>query len=200
MTTHHKLHLQIRPHEHRPARRHPRSAAHWQWALPVVGGVMGVVVGGLLLLTLMGVWQARRNATPPVARYMQVFGPKAQVVTDLYQMSLTGEVTTVATDAAFTPAPGDDIIIVPMIITNAGAQTRNFIPSTQIYLRDDEGMTYTMHPTLALTKPIPAAELKHGESAQGQVSFEVPKRISNFRLYIDSNWAGMAPVVFKISR
>lgn len=181
---------------HRPVKRHPRTVKHLSWALPVFAGVIGLV----LALGVVLAYQQRRtdviaNLAPRHARITTA----NQAKTDLYDIKL-GELRTVETDQAFTPEVSQNIVIVPVELTNRGKSTYNFFPSIQTYIRDSEGSTYTMHPTIALKDPLPAGELTSGKTLKGELSYAIPKTLQRFRIYFDMGWGDMAPAVFEVNR
>lgn len=187
-------------HHHTPQERHPRTGRHWHLLMPIIAGFLGLVIGGGMLLAVAGAVQSQRNAAPSKAVAPLVFGPQAQVTTNMYQANLVGDIKVVQNEPAFKPAEGNEIIILKMSLTNTTNSLQHFLPSFHTYIRDEEGQTFELHPTLSVTDPLPAADLNPGESVSGELSYEIPKNLKNFRFYVDPYWDRMAPVVFRLSR
>jgi hypothetical protein len=168
--------------------------------MPVAAVFLGLVVGGGFLLALQAKWQADDAVGHRLASYGRSLGPKAQAETDIYKMRITSSVTTVANDPAFTPAAGQDLVVFAISVTNRSQAIQPFLPSVQTYIRDDEGGTYPMHPSVGATNPLPATDLHPGETVSGQLSYAIPSTLKHFRFYVDPQWQGMTPVVFNLNR
>ena len=118
--------------------------------------------------------------------------------TAAYDVSLTGVTEDATPDPAFTLETGYTFLIFDITVTNRSAGTLDFVPVNQLYVRDNQGDTFTMHPASKLTKPIAATKLEPGQSATGQVSFAIPKKLARPLLYVDPQWDDLAPIVFDV--
>ncbi len=103
-------------------------------------------------------------------------------------------------DPAFKIAPSETMLILDIKITNRTAKDQDLVPVNQLYVRGREGEAATMHPTLALTRPLAATTLAPGATVTGQVSFNVPKSLAHPLVYFDPGWGGFGPVVFDSMR
>lgn len=101
-------------------------------------------------------------------------------------------------DPAFTIADSDTILSLTIAITNTSDVAQDLYPASQFYIRSNDGMAYQMHPTVFLTKPLQAGPVKPGESALGEISFAIPKSLSQPLLYIDLGWNNYVPVVYDV--
>ena len=99
-------------------------------------------------------------------------------------------------DMAFTIDPSETMLILDVTITNNTPGTQHLLPSIQFYARSDEGDYAALHASMYAKNPIPAMDLKPGESASGEVSFNVPKRVARPLVYIDTGWDDSVPVIF----
>lgn len=190
-------HVKGAAHAHKPSDRHPQTVKHLHWGLPIAAGVFGILVG---LGVVLAYQQQRINTISALApRHARI--AKGEVLrTDLYNIKVTSEMRTVAQDPAFAVAADEDIVIVSMEITNRSDQEFGFFPSVHTYLRDNEGRSYMMHPTVMMKSPLPATDMKPGQTVKGELSYAVPARLKTFRMYVDPQWGDMAPAVFKLHR
>lgn len=99
-------------------------------------------------------------------------------------------------DMAFTIDPSETMLILTVTLTNNTTRTQHLLPSIQFYTRSNEGDYAALHASMYAQNPIAAKDLKPGESASGEVSFNVPKRVARPLVYIDTGWNDSAPVVF----
>ncbi len=178
---------------HHPTARHPRTAHHIKWSLPSAAVIIGLVVGfGIVMLSR----SSSMTFTPHLLHTHSVtVGETAR--SDIYEMTVS-RLVRVESDVAFPPAAGDDILVVTLKLQNTSHQSLGFFPSIQTYIRDDQGNTYVMHPTLAMADPLPAGDIAAGQTVTGQLSYEIPKKLTTFRLYVDPAWLQMVPVVFEL--
>ena len=175
-----------------PAARHPRTAQYANWLLPLGARAIAVMVGAGLLAALRGHQAA---VLPPYPARVGALGQ--HFYTGLYTISATGykEITQ---DPAFAPAAGSAIGVTTVSVKNNDNQPHQFYPALHTYVRDDEGVTYPMHPTVMLQQPLPAGMIAPGATVTGELSYEVPQRAGRLRLYIDPAWNGTGPVVFQL--
>lgn len=102
------------------------------------------------------------------------------------------------TDYAFTIGPSETMLIMDISITNLSADSQHLIPVSQLYVRTDEGDYAALHASMYVTNPLQATDLKPGQTATGQISFNVPKRAARPLLYVDTGWDSYAPIVFDV--
>lgn len=102
------------------------------------------------------------------------------------------------TDYAFTIDPNQTMLIMNIKITNKTAETQHLIPSSQFYVRSDEGDYSSLHASMYVTTPLSATDLKPGQSASGQISFAVPTSVARPLLYVDTGWNSYTPLVFDV--
>lgn len=101
-------------------------------------------------------------------------------------------------DYAFTIDPSETMLLMHLKVTNESPTVQHFFPSIQLYVRSDEGDYAALHASLYAKSPIPATDLKPGESVEGDVSFNVPKRVARPLLYIDTGWSNYGPLVIDV--
>lgn len=99
-------------------------------------------------------------------------------------------------DYAFTIDPSETMLIMDIVITNETKETQHLLPSIQLYARSLEGDYAQLHASMYVTDPLPAKDLKPGETAKGQISFNVPKHIGMPLVYIDTGWDNYGPIIF----
>ncbi len=112
------------------------------------------------------------------------------------RVSNVGENT--AVDHAFPLAENETMLIMDIAITNRTEQTQQLFPSTQLYVRSDEGDYAPMHASSHIKNPLGATDLRPGQSASGQISFAVKKHLSRPLLYIDTQWNLSTPLVIDV--
>jgi hypothetical protein len=181
---------------HHPSQRHPLTVARVHKYMPIVAGGMGLVIG----LGVFLAWQQNRidmvaGLAPRHARVVSADMSR----TDLYEIKL-GAVQSIEKDPAFTPAPDQDIVIIPVTLTNHAKTNYQFLPALSTYIRDEEGGIYKMHPTVYLKNPLPAGDVAAGATVSGELSYAIPKTLKSFKFYVDAGWGDMAPAVFYIKR
>lgn len=101
-------------------------------------------------------------------------------------------------DMAFTIDPSETMLILDVRVTNKTTEIQHLLPSIQFYVRSNEGDYVSLHASMYVTNPIPAKDLKPGETVSGQVSFNVPKNLARPLLYVDTGWDDSAPVIFDV--
>lgn len=183
-------------HAHHPRDRHPQTMKHLHWVLPVTAGVFGILVG---LGVVLAYQQQRLDVVQALAPRHARIAKADRLLTDLYDIK-AGAVRVVDNDPAFAVGSDEDIVILTLEIKNRSDQEFGFFPSVHTYLRDNEGRTYVMHPTVMMKNPLPATDMKPGQTIRGELSYAVPSRLKLFRLYVDPQWGDMAPAVFPLVR
>lgn len=99
-------------------------------------------------------------------------------------------------DQAFTIDPSETMLIMDIKITNLSNSTQHLLPSIQLYARSDQGTNSALHASMYVTNPLKATDLAPGQSASGQISFNVPKIASRPLVYVDTGWDNYPPIVF----
>lgn len=103
-------------------------------------------------------------------------------------------------DVAFPLLEGNTMLILDISITNNTVTQQDFYPVNQLFVRDQEGGNYAPHASIYITNPIPAESLKPGQTVSGQISFEIPKRLTRPLLYVDLGWDNQLPIVYDVLR
>ncbi|MCA9327827.1 DUF4352 domain-containing protein [Candidatus Saccharibacteria bacterium] len=106
--------------------------------------------------------------------------------------------TNAETDPAFPLEPGKTRLTMEIKVTNTTAVEQQFIPVSQLYVRDSDGGFATLYPSSSATRPIEPADLKPGQSVSGQVSFAISNRTDTPLLYIDTMWDKSTPLVIDV--
>jgi hypothetical protein len=102
------------------------------------------------------------------------------------------------TDYAYGNNAEQTMLTLTVTITNKSSSTQHLIPVSQFYVRSDEGEYAAMHPSMYITQPLAADELKPNQTATGQISFSVPKKAAHPLLYVDTTWGNVVPIVFDV--
>jgi Domain of unknown function (DUF4352) len=101
-------------------------------------------------------------------------------------------------DKAFALDPSNQYLIMDISITNNSGTVQDFYPTKHLYVRDIEGGYYPLHPSMKVTKPLGSGSIKPNETLAGEISFAIPKNVSNPKLYVDLGWNNMSPVVYSV--
>ncbi len=180
--------------------RHFRVRDHFMsWA--------GVLTSLIVLLIINAAYITNRiyhDSTQPAPR---VIANSNLVLTSLqadetknYTVKVSNVTESSAFDPAFTIDTTDTMLIMDISITNHTAGKQDLTPTTQLYVRDREGDTFVMHPSIAIKNPLAAASVLPGQTVTGQISFAVPKRLAHPLLYVDFGWTNQAPTVIDVLR
>lgn len=117
--------------------------------------------------------------------------------------ALQAQVRNVATelsDDLFQVSDIQAVLIMDITIKNTTTRTQQFIPVNQLYVRSEDGTHSALHMSSHAPKPIPASELKPGQSVSGQLSFVIPRSAERPLLYIDTGWDNSTPLVVDVLR
>jgi hypothetical protein len=101
-------------------------------------------------------------------------------------------------DRLFPILPSETMLIVNLSVTNISTVTQQFIPASQLYVRDNQGYLAVPHHSSFITNPILPVELAPGQTTTGQVAFNVPKTSSSPLVYIDTQWNNAGPIIFDV--
>lgn len=118
--------------------------------------------------------------------------------TKAYSLSVSNVTENSNFDPAFTIDPTHTMLIMDVSITNHSAGKQDLTPTTQFYVRDREGDTFVMHPSIRITNPLAATSIGAGQTVKGQISFDVPKKLAHPLLYVDFGWNDLAPTVIDV--
>lgn len=180
----HHRHLHIRDH-------------FMNWA-----GVLTVLLVMLILNTAYITNRVKADNPAPTPR---VIANSNTILTSLqsdetpaYTVSVKNVTENATVDQAFTIDPADTMLIMDISITNQTSAKQDLVPVNQLYVRDREGDTFMMHPSMLLKTPLAAASLAPGQTVTGQISFDVPKKLAKPLVYIDFGWNSQAPTVIDV--
>ncbi len=124
----------------------------------VIGVCSGLVVGFVIFMVLLTVDKRRDD--------QQVTGQHLDTKVLGWKVSTTG-------DEAFRPKPGYKFVIVDSLVQSRLTKGEWFAPALQSYVQDETGAHYQLSPLL-LDKPFDAREYAAGETATGELSYQVP--------------------------
>ncbi|HXH26260.1 MAG TPA: DUF4352 domain-containing protein [Candidatus Acidoferrum sp.] len=82
-------------------------------------------------------------------------------------------------------------------IDNHSSRAFNFFPSTQTFMRDDQGGYWQITPAM-LTYPFPDGSIAPGAKVRGELAYLVPNRTSGLYWYLDHIVPNNAPVTFVV--
>jgi hypothetical protein len=165
-----------------------------------------IIVGILVLLAISiiinSVYLVHRNnnskASTPQSNSGQVLTSLQTGFNGATQVRVSDVTENNSFDPAFTLDPTETMLIMSITITNLSAETQQLIPDTQLFVRTDQGNYSTIHASMFVTNPLSSVDLRPGQSASGQVSFNVPKVAEKPYLYIDTEWDNYTPLVFNV--
>ena len=179
----------------KPALHHGAEPKHhfapWLLAVAVVAAGVLMYAGARQLNA-----QAVEPAASPTARHYLLSNEVG--ATGAYVARISQVTETSAPDPAFAIDTAHTFLILNVAITNHLSGPVDFMPVNHLYVRDNEGGTFPMHPASSLTSPIAAGKLQPGQTVSGQVSFVIPKKLARPLLYVDPQWDDLAPIVFDV--
>jgi hypothetical protein len=129
-----------------------------------------------------------------------VLGTQQKAQTDVFDVAIQGVQKNSSKDYAFAYDENDVMLIVDVAVTNRTTKVQNLVPSSQLYIRTEDGLYITMHPSMYVRNQLPFGQVASGETVLGQVSFAIPKTLTRPLLYIDLGWDNHVPVVYDILR
>jgi len=162
----------------------------------------GFVVIIIALVTIVAIEVVTRprmtvvTATAPL--HSRILTSNEHGLADGYEVTISNVTVNNDQDQAFPLNADETMLILDMSITNHTTSTQDFVPVTQLYVRSREGNYYQMHASMHVQNPIAATSIEPEQTLSGQVSFAVPKRLSNPLLYIDTGWNDSTPIVFNV--
>lgn len=167
----------------------------------------GVLTSLIVLLIINGVYISNRISHDSPLPTPRIIANSNLILTSLqtdetpaYTVNVKNVTENSTFDPAFTIDTTDTMLILDIAITNHTSAKQDLVPTTQLYVRDREGDTFMMHPSVAIKNPLAAASVGAGETVKGQISFAVPKKLANPLLYVDFGWKNQAPTVIDVLR
>lgn len=115
-----------------------------------------------------------------------------------YDVAISNVTENADTDHAFPFAETETMLILDFRITNKTAAVQHLTPVNQLFIHDRDGGLYKMHASMYVTNPLAAQDLAPGDSAEGQISFAIPKTQTKPLLFVDPGWTNETPVVFDV--
>jgi|GEM_PF-1589266 len=98
------------------------------------------------------------------------------------------KVTYNAGQNGFVVPTGKQYIVIDATVSNASNKALFISPSTQTYIKDNDGRVYYLTPS-GLEDPFKAGDLIAGDKISGELSYMVSKD-KTYTLYIDAIWSG----------
>lgn len=150
------------------------------------------VLGAAILA--LGASTAYHFAARPVLRVTSMQTGKNGVLTS--KVESVGTIT--APDPAFAISPQESMLVMKLTVTNTSNQKQHFIPVTQLYVRSADGDYSALHPSMHVQHPLPASDLKPGQSTSGEITFAIPKNLATPLLYVDTGWNNAPPIIIDV--
>jgi hypothetical protein len=120
--------------------------------------------------------------------------------TPAYEVKISNVTENNVPDPAFTLAPGNTLLLMDISIKNLTGAPQELVPVSDLFVRDNEGDTFPLHPALVVKNPLPSTKVAPGQTVSGQISFEVPKKLARPLLYVDMQWSNLAPIVYDVMK
>jgi hypothetical protein len=169
---------------------------------------MNWVTAMIILLTILilnTVYIATRLSADKTVPTVKLTSDSTKILTSLqsdetsaYTVKVKNVTENATNDPAFTIDPDHTMLIMDISITNHTPGKEDLVPVNQLYVRDHQGDTFMMHPSMFLKTPLAATTLDPGATVQGQISFDVPKNLPNPLVYVDFGWNHDAPTVIDV--
>lgn len=157
------------------------------------------------LVVLAAVYTANKNAHIVYRSVESAPAAPTKVLTSqqlaesaVYKIAVSAVGETDKHDPAFTISDDETMLIATLTITNTSDHVQELIPATQLFVRNNQGNTYNMHPSVHVTDPMQSVKVAPGQTVKGQVSFAVPKSLERPLLYVDLGWGDFIPVVYDV--
>lgn len=101
-------------------------------------------------------------------------------------------------ELAFAYDPLETMLIATISVKNLTSKAQSFIPVNIVYVRGEDGSYAQLHPSTFVTNKFPDGYIQPGQTVTGQVSFAILKAVGHPKLYIDTGWSNLAPMVFDL--
>lgn len=117
----------------------------------------------------------------------------------------TGSYTITISNSFQSPSPvsdakagaGNTFLGFTISITNTAGKDFPVNPSTQLFVRDRQGNTYS-YKALNFDNALRSDTLPNGQTLSGQVAFEIPRNLARPILYIDLGWDQIQPIAVSV--
>lgn len=163
------------------------------------------IVGALVILPIFtlafaySLSTAKHNNPNLIQSAQYILSSSQQAQTDVFSVDIKKVTKNDNKDYAFEyDNTAETMLIVDLSIRNRTSVTQTLAPSAQLYIRTQDGLFVSMHPSMYITEPLQFEEVAPGNTMSGQVSFNIPKDMQRPLLYIDLGWGGHVPVVYDI--
>lgn len=169
---------------------------HLLFASFIVVLVAAVVIGGVYVSSHQPHIVYKSSSGFSSTDVSKVLTSSNTAVAGAFTAKISNVTETTKKDPTFPLADTETLLLMDLTVTNTSASNQNFIPSTQLYVRDTQGNEYPFRPFVSMAGIIESGELVPGKSISGKITFAVPKRLSDPLLYLDLGWDNYVPVVF----
>jgi hypothetical protein len=160
-----------------------------------------IVINTIFVVARLSDRDEKNDARVVAASYAGVTLTSQQYAqTTAFAAHISNVYETAQEDHAFPLDPDQTMLILNLTVTNNTTTEQDLYPVNQLFVRDQEGGTYTPHASMFITQPLAAQTVKPGQTVTGQISFAIPKRLTRPLLYVDTRWDNQAPVVFDVLR
>lgn len=159
-----------------------------------------VIIIALVTIAAVQVTMRPTNSvvSTPIPFHTRILTSNERGNADGYEVAISNVTVNESADPAFPIESDETMLIMDFSITNHTPKQQDFTPVTQLYVRSREGNYYQMHASTKVQNPISAAVIEPEQTVSGQISFAVPKRLSEPLLYIDTGWNNTTPLVFDV--
>ena len=166
-------------------------------AVTIIGALVILPIFSIALASGLSAKEHKKSSTNVSAQYILSSSQEAQ--TDVFFVDIKKVTKNDKKDYAFKyDNTAETMLIVDLSIRNRTSVTQTLAPSAQLYIRTQDGLFVSMHPSMYITEPLQFEEVAPGNTMSGQVSFNIPKDMQRPLLYIDLGWGGHVPVVYDI--
>lgn len=169
--------------------------------------LFGVFVFGLATLIVINTvfwmhWTAQRLYEQASTKNVLVYPKITKSLQDSRNDALEVQVKNVSLnsqeDKAFALEEGTTMLIMDVTLKNISKQTQRLIPVNDFFIKTEVGDISQLHASMYAPSPIPATDLKPGETVSGQLSFAVLKNTQRPLLYVDTGWDNTTPLVIDV--
>lgn len=157
-----------------------------------------VVVNTLFIIDYVPSSHNRNSAS--AANNQKILTSLQKATSDAYEVMVSNVTVTDKADPAFALAPTDTMLIMDISITNLSTGIQQLVPSSQLYVRDQQGGFYMLHPSSYVANPLILTTVSPGNTVKGQLSFGIPKILAHPLLYVDLGWKDNAPAVIDVMK
>ncbi len=143
---------------------------------------------GFVVLTLL----AQRGA---FGGHVHAFKPGQSISNTFYEVRIDNVKRSQGNPQSLIPNSGNEFLVVDLYIKNKSNRITQFFPSTQTYIKDASGRTYTLG-VAELRNAFQAGDIAPGDNVKGELAYEIPANLNQPKLYVE----GLAslPVVVQL--